>query len=150
VDKRTIGPLGSPEEIGTLNKAFADLTAVEFRGAKAHLAKAAEALTLGQWADSVRESIHAVESVTRVLEPDADLSKALGRLAGSTGIHGSLKSGMIKLYGYSSDEQGIRHSLLEKGDASVDETDALFMLGACAAFVSYIINKARKAGLITS
>jgi hypothetical protein len=52
------------------------------------------------------------------------------------------------LYGYSSDQQGIRHPLLDDGTAQVDETDALFMIGACAAFVSYMINKARNAGLL--
>jgi len=30
----------------------------------------------------------------------------------------------------------------------VDEYDALFMIGACAAFVSYVINKARGTGLL--
>jgi hypothetical protein len=47
-----------------------------------------------------------------------------------------------------SDEKGIRHPLLDDGTAKVDETDALFMLGACAAFVSYLINKARSAKLL--
>ena len=46
------------------------------------------------------------------------------------------------------DEKGIRHPLLDKGDAEVDETDALFMIGACGAFVSYLINKSRAAGLL--
>jgi hypothetical protein len=32
--------------------------------------------------------------------------------------------------------------------AQVDETDALYMLGSCAAFVSYLINKARQAGVL--
>jgi hypothetical protein len=32
--------------------------------------------------------------------------------------------------------------------ANVDETDALFMIGACAAFVSYLIGKARSADLL--
>jgi hypothetical protein len=32
--------------------------------------------------------------------------------------------------------------------AKVDETDALFLLGACAAFVSYVLNKARSTGLL--
>jgi hypothetical protein len=32
--------------------------------------------------------------------------------------------------------------------AQVDETDALYMLGSCAASVSYLINKARQAGLL--
>jgi hypothetical protein len=43
-------------------------------------AQAAEELTAGHYADSVRESIHAVESVARVLEPSAVLSKALAEL----------------------------------------------------------------------
>jgi hypothetical protein len=34
--------------------------------------------------------------------------------------------------------------MLEAGAPTVDETDALFMIGECAAFVSYMINKARK------
>jgi hypothetical protein len=40
--------------------------------------------------------------------------------------------------------------LLEAGAPAVDETDALFMIGACAAFVSYMINKVRTAGLISN
>jgi hypothetical protein len=37
----------------------------------------------------VRESIHAVESVVRVLELDGDFSKALARLEAKTNIHGA-------------------------------------------------------------
>jgi hypothetical protein len=61
-----------------------------------------------------------------------------------------MKEGFVKLYGFTSDQNGIRHPLLEKGEANVDETDALFMIGACAAFVSYLINKSRAAGLLQS
>jgi hypothetical protein len=43
------------------------------------------------------------------------------------------------LYGYSSDEEGVRHALVFKEEAQVDEADALFMLGACASFVSYLL-----------
>lgn len=35
-------------------------------GARTHLLKAGSSLTAGEYADSVRESIHAVESVARV------------------------------------------------------------------------------------
>jgi hypothetical protein len=59
-----------------------------------------------------------------------------------------LKAGFNSLYGFTSDEKGIRHPLLELPSANVDETDALFMIGACAAFVSYLINKSRAAGLL--
>ena len=45
------------------------------------------------------------------------------------------------------DEKGIRHALTE-GKADVDMDDAVFMIGACASFVSYLVGKARAAGLI--
>jgi hypothetical protein len=143
-DEVVIAPIGSDAERATIEQAFADLAATEYHGARTHLRKAAEQLTAGKFADSVRESIHAVEATARVLEPSAALSSALGRLENSAKI----KHGFGNLYGYTSDEKGIRHPLLDDGTANVDEIDALFMIGACAAFVSYLINKARKAGLL--
>jgi hypothetical protein len=96
----------------------------------------------------VRDSIHAVESVARTLWPTNKLSDALNQLERSAPIHGALKNGFLSIYGYTSNEQGIRHPLLDARSAKVDEADALFMIGACAAFVSYLINKARSAGLL--
>jgi hypothetical protein len=91
-----------------------------------------------------------VESVVRVLEPKGDFAKALAKLETKAKIHGGLKAGFNSIYGFTSDEKGIRHPLLDDGAAKVDETDALFMIGACAAFVSYLINKAHAAGLLTT
>lgn len=90
-----------------------------------------------------------MESVAEMLEPSANLAKALGKLEASAGIHGGMKKAFLALYGYASDEQGIRHALLFSDAPDVDETDALFMIGACAAFVSYLINKSRSAGLLS-
>jgi hypothetical protein len=67
IDENTIVPIGSDEELTTLKRAFADLAATEFHGARAHLRKAAEGLTAAKYSDSIRESIHAVESVARTL-----------------------------------------------------------------------------------
>lgn len=145
LDKKTIVPVGSDAELDTLKRAFADLAAAEFHGARAHLRNAAELLTTGKWADSTRESIHSVVSVARVLEPSGEFSKAIAKLETSAKIHGAMKRGFAALYGYTSDEKGIRHELLDDGSAAVSEYDALFMIGACAAFVSYMINKARAA-----
>lgn len=148
LEGRTIVPVGSATELATLEQAFADLVASEFHGARAHLRNAAELLTAGKWADSIRESIHAVELVAEVLEPSGEFSKAMAKLEGSVKIHGALKQGFKNLYGYTSDQEGIRHPLLDEPVAAADEADALFMIGACAAFVSYLINKARAAGLL--
>jgi hypothetical protein len=139
LDRDTIVPIGSDAELKTLKQAFADLTVTEFHGARNHLRKAAEELTAGKYSDSIRESIHAVESVARTLAPDGTLSKALVKLEQSAKIHGGMKAAFNSLYGYTSDEQGIRHAHLNEPSASPDEADALFMIGACAAFVSYLI-----------
>jgi len=77
----------------------------------------------------------------------ADFSKALNEIAPSLDIHPALKLGFNKIYAYTSDENGIRHSLLgEEGKA--DKHDAIFMLGSCASFITFLINKSREKGLI--
>jgi len=148
-DCDTIVPIGSDAEKETLERAFADVAASEFRGARSHLRQAGSKLTDGDYAGSIRESIHAVEAVARVLEPATNtLAPALSKLEKSIRIHPALRNGFSSLYGFTSDEKGIRHALLDQPGAQVDATDALYMLGSCAAFVSYLINKARQAGLL--
>jgi hypothetical protein len=148
-DGDTIIPIGSDAERGTLTRAFADLSASEFHGARAHLRNAGSELTAGNYGPSIRESIHAVEAVARVLAPGGQtLGPALSKLEKSVRIHPALGRGFGSLYGFTSDEKGIRHALLDEPVAQVDETDALYMLGSCAAFVSYLINKSRQAGLL--
>jgi predicted metal-binding protein len=149
IDRDTIIPIGSDAERETLVRAFADVAASEFHGARVHLRNAGFELTAGHYGPSIRESIHAVEAVARVLEPGANtLAPALSKLEKSIRIHHALRNGFGSLYGFTSDEKGIRHALLDQPVAQVDETDALYMLGSCAAFVSYLINKARQAGLL--
>lgn len=144
---KTIVPVATPAEQASLERAFAEVSGSGFEGARTHLQNAAAFLTDGKFADSVRESVHGVESVARVLEPKNSLDHALSALEAKVNIHRAMKAGFTKLYGYASDEEGVRHPLLEGGDANVDETDAIFMLGACASFVTYLIGKGRKAGL---
>jgi len=135
---RTVFPIASEAEGSAVVKAFSDLSTSEFQGARAHLREAGNFLQSGEWGDSIRESIHAVEAVARVIEPGAKtLDQALKRLKMSSHIHPALAEGFGKLYGYTNDEQGIRHPILEADRA--DESDALYMVGACAAFVSYLI-----------
>jgi hypothetical protein len=144
-----ICPIGTDEEAATIGKAFADLKASGLAGSREHLKSASAELSAGNFSDSIRESVHAVESVVGVLEPSGDFGKALAKLEAKVKIHGALVSGFKSVYGFSSDEQGIRHPLLDKEAPAVDETDAMFMIGACSAFISYLINKSRAVGLLT-
>ena len=117
-------------------------------GADTHLRQAAEHLNARRFADSVRESIHAVESVARMVDPKAErtLGPALDSLERAGVIqHKALKQAFSRLYGYTNDAQGIRHSLLDKDSPDVDLDEAMFMFGACASFAAYLASKHRKA-----
>jgi hypothetical protein len=71
---------------------------------------------------------------------------AIDALSAKTPIHGALKAALKQLYGYTSDSDGIRHAIME--EATVDFEDAKFMLVACSAFVTFLIGKASKVGLV--
>ena len=138
----TILPAASQQEGDALMGALRDLEDAGMGGAAKHLRHAGQGIIGQDWPGSVRESIHAVESVARQVAPgDADtLGNALAALARQGGLHGALKKGFGALYGYTSNEPGIRHALLED-ESKVTQDEALFMLGACAAFCSYLWRK---------
>ena len=111
-----------------------------FEPALAHLRHAAEHMHIGQFADSIADSVHAVESVARSIAPGENtLGKTLNKLKTEGKIeHSSLIQGFLKIYGYTSDEGGVRHALINSDTANVDETLALFFYNACAAFAGYL------------
>ncbi|TAJ89448.1 hypothetical protein [Reyranella sp.] len=139
----TLVPISSDEEAGISAQAFAAVSSSpRYQGAKVHLVSAAARLSEGDWAGAIRESMQAVESVARVITGENTFANALKVLETRWKIHGALKTGFGRLYDYTSAEQGLRHPLLDDPNASVDEVDAMFMFGACAAFVTYLVNKA--------
>jgi hypothetical protein len=149
VDDKVIFPTATPEEGTTVSAAFEALAGSEFSGARTHLIQAGTCINQGDFASSVRESISAVESVSRVLAPGTTtLGPALSALEKNGQVHAALKRAFSALYGFTCEEQGIRHPLLEKDAAAVDQEDAVFMLGACASFVSYLTSKGRRTGVL--
>jgi hypothetical protein len=65
-------------------------------------------VTAGNFAASIRESIHAVEPGARVLAPTAHtLDPTLAKLGKAIERHPVLKGGFGKLYGFRSDEKGL-------------------------------------------
>lgn len=142
VDNQYIAAIGTEEQAAAFERAIAETDAKNATTARKQLIAAGVALRNGDWAGSVRESIHAVEAVAVRLAPGTDtLGAALKVLEQRGHLHGGLKAAFGKLYGYSSDEEGVRHALVFGEEAKVDETDALFMLGACASFVSYLLGR---------
>lgn len=85
--------------------------------------------------NSIKESISAVEAACRILTDNksATLSDALKKV---NNLHPAMKQAFDKLYGYTSDASGVRHSLLD--ETTITYADAKFMLVTCSAFVSYL------------
>lgn len=95
--------------------------------------------------NSIKESISAVEAISRLIcdDPKPTLNKALIKLCDIIDLHGALKDGFIKLYGYTSDDNGIRHALMDEDNLEYE--DAKYMLVSCTSFINYLIVKADKA-----
>ncbi len=97
----------------------------------------------------MKESISAVEALCKLIASDASatLGTALDKIERQRTVpmHGSLKAAFKALYGYTSDASGIRHALKDEPDVELE--DATYMLVTCSAFVNYLVEKARKAGI---
>jgi AbiJ N-terminal domain 4 len=141
-DNNHIAAIGTEQQAMAFERAIADAEAKNATAARKQLIAAGVALRNGDWAGSVRESIHAVEAVAVRFAPGTStLGVALKVLEQRGHLHGGLKTAFGALYGYTSDEEGVRHALVFGNEAQVDEADALFMLGACASFVSYLLSR---------
>ena len=143
----TIFPATTAEEGNELRRNLAELRSTGLDGCLSHLRKAPKCIIEGDWAGSIRESIHAVESMARQIDPEASktLGPALASLEKRSTLHPALKRAFNNLYGYTSDEQGVRHALLDNAQANVTIDEAVFMLGACASFASYLWRKHKAA-----
>jgi len=126
------------QEVEMIEEALRD---TKYEGVSGHLKKALELLSDRKnpdYRNSIKESISAVESIAMVLtnNPKASLGDALTILEKNGKLHKALKEGFSKIYGYTSDEGGIRHAMLE--EPNVDVNDAKFFLLSCTSFVNYL------------
>ena len=140
-------PRRSKEEGEATQQAIKTIRKSGIKGASTHLREAAKHINAQRFADSVRDSIHAVESVACVIaqKENTTLGKALDSLERAKLLkHAALKEAFKKLYSYASDEEGIRHALLDQDSPDVGLDEAVFMFGACASFAAYLVNKHRQ------
>ncbi len=109
-----------------------------------HISRALELLsdrTQPDYRNSIKESISAVESLV-MLETGSDkgtLGQLLKVLEEKIKLHSALKNAFSSLYGYTSDANGIRHSLLDVADLRFE--DAKFFLVVCTAFIGFVHEK---------
>lgn len=111
--------------------------------ARIHLQRALELMSNRQRPDyrnSIKESISAVEGMVMLtLGERGTLGQLIKKLEDEIGLHPALRSAFSSLYGYTSDEGGIRHAIMESTSVGCDE--AKFFLVVCSAFVSFATSR---------
>lgn len=145
-----LAPITNEGEISQIESAISEASEKGLKGVQIHLTEALNKLSDKKnpdYRNSIKESISAVESICQVITGDqnAELGKALKKLKETLPIHGALEQGFIKIYGYTSDSDGIRHAMME--DSNLDQEDALYMLIACSSFINYLMTKSSKMGI---
>lgn len=135
--------INSKEEVIEIQTALSNTN--KYDSVQTHIKRAIELFSdrkKPDYRNSIKESISAVESLSKIIIGDdkTTLGQALKVIEKEHKIPGSLKTAFSALYGYTSDEGGIRHNLLEKG-MKVEIEEARFMLVTCSAFINYLIAK---------
>lgn len=114
-----------------------------------HLSRALELYAqrpVGDYRNSIKESISAVEALCRELTGEQTLGKAINHLP-QNGVYipQILSTAFEKLYVYTnSPEAGIRHALMDAEATYVPSAEeALYMLVTCSAFINYLNAKVK-------
>ena len=136
-------PITNKSEMGSIS----DAMNTPFEACSIHIAKALELFANREKPDyenSIKESISAVESIcseiTGIEGAQTTLGKTIKKLKDAgMHIHQAMENAFTSLYGYTSDEDGIRHGSIDFVEAPSE--DAKFMLITCSAFVNYLVEK---------
>ena len=133
----------SKEEISTIENVLIESN----DNVRVHLCKALELYALrpeGDYCNSIKESISAVEAYCREKTGENTLGDALKKLEKvEIIIPNILKVAFDKLYAYTNQPTtGIRHALMDSEGTYIPKAEeALFMLVSCSAFINYLSKK---------
>lgn len=144
--KGFITPITNEVELKSLKKSMS----TRYDSVNTHFKKALELYSKRKnpdYENSIKESISAVEAlcciITETKVGKTTLGKALKKLKDKgVYIHPAMENAFLALYGYTSDENGIRHGAIDT--SKVEQEDAKFMLVSCSAFANYLIEKLAK------
>lgn len=108
-----------------------------------HIDKAISLLSESEnkdYKNSIKESITAVETLCSIISGDNNgtLGAVINKIAKERNVHPCLKDAISKLYGFASDEPGIRHGSNKEGNDITFE-EAKFVLVTCSAIINYLI-----------
>jgi hypothetical protein len=144
-----LAPIASAPEVAAIEEAIEAARRHGLTGVHLHVTTALEHLgkkPTPDYRNSIKESISAVESAARQISGANSLGEALAAIQKVSPFHGALQKGFLSLYGYTSDDDGIRHAILDEPTVGFDE--AKYMLVSCSAFASFLMSKVAAAGRI--
>ena len=134
-------PIVEPEQATAILSSSTDSKVA--LGARHHISAALDLLRPGEGGivsatSVVREAISACEAQARhTLQDDKiTLGQAAKKLAANKNSHPAFVDGISKLYGWTSDEKGIRHAS-DGSPVSLSTSDAIFFLTIASAFVTW-------------
>ena len=138
-----LAPITNQEEIATFVKAGE----TTYDAVNKHIKKAIALysdINSPDYENSVKESISAVEALCSIITGETGSQATLGKMLKHLEEKGvkipqAMRSAYSSLYGYTSDEGGIRHGSMEFKDVPAE--DAKYMLVSCSAFINYLIEK---------
>jgi len=138
---KQVVPITDPSELESIDTAIGGSSAPVATHLKTALAYLSNR-TNPDYRNSVKESISAVEAAVQALTGSgkATLGDALKAIAPP--LHPAFSGALSKLYGYTSDEGGVRHALSK--EPNVDFAEAKFMLVACTAFINFLRDRNSK------
>jgi hypothetical protein len=129
----------SEDEVATIEAALHNST----NAVKEHLRTALKSLSKrpdGDYRNSIKESISAVEAIVREITGEKALDFKKLESKGIV-LPPVLKKSFESLYGYTNDKStGIRHALMDDTNAPTSD-EATFMLVSCSAFINYLTKK---------
>jgi hypothetical protein len=136
-------PITSDIELGTLK----DATLTKYQSVNTHMRKAIALYSdrkSPDYENAIKEAISALEALCcSITGENVTLAKALDRIEQKgVNIHPAQKEAFKKLYGYTSDENGIRHGGMDF--KNVPSEDAKYMIVVCSAFINYLLEKLSK------
>ncbi len=145
---QTLVTFDSEIEVEALNQGLKD--SIPAIGANAHLKRAIELFSdrkSPDYANSVKESISAIEALLRQLTGVGTFGKAILQLKpAGLDIHPGLTSAWSKMYGWASEAEGIRHG--GEKPSEVSQALAKYVLVSSSAFISLICEEARSKKLL--
>ena len=133
-------PFTNEIELNEIQEALLVSSNDKYSVVNSHLTKAIKLLSLrpdGDFHNSIKESITAVEAVCKVISgvSSGGIKDAIRELD----LPRAMEEGFKKLYGWTSGKGGIRHPMMEAEEITLAE--AKYMLVTCSAFVNFVIQK---------